>query len=478
MKRIKKIRKWTTVLTAGGVLLFSLTSTTQAHWLFKDIDHVAWAQESIINAYQMNVIDGIADREFAPQSQVTWAQFIKMVVMTDNPAFTAKDAANGGWWQPYFTEAMQNKGFIDGSVKKEQMNRPISRLELARIVSRVIEPSLRSKAVDDKTAADISRKNGILQGRTDTDLALGQNLTRAEAAVIIDRLFEKNGKYGKRHDTLQVKAENGRFILNGLAAGQTTEEVHALLGQPFAVGKDEADGNPEEVYKNFVVTYYEGKVSRITFKGADRELLQAKKDLGGAAVFQNADTTFYYFPATSELLTAANSTVYVRKDGKNFPSYVQGGELKAVNAAAKAYADSLKSDTPAASRLKVTVDNGAFALNGLTTGMSSRQVQILLGKPLQTGFDEVDNNPMETYSHFIVTYLDGQSKQITYKGTDSGLAGGEELAGAAIFKDKDTAYYYIPSTSQLLTADSAYIRVVKDGKNFPSYVKGGETASR
>lgn len=339
---MKQIKKWTTALTAGGVLLLSLNSTTQAHWLFKDIDQVAWAQNSILNTYQMNVIDGIADRQFAPQSQVTWAQFIKMVVMTDNPAFTANGAAAGGWWQPYVTEAMQNKGFIDGSVKKEQINKPISRLELARIVSRVIDPSLRSKPVDDNTAADISRKNGILQGRTDTDLALGQNLTRAEAAVIIDRLFEKNGKYGKRHDTLQVKAENGKFILNGLAAGQTMEEVHALLGKPFAGGKDEADGNPQESYKNFVVTYYEGKASRITFKGADDDLLTAKKDLGGAAVFQDADTTFYYFPASAELLTAGDSTVYVLKDSKNFPSYVQGGELQAVNEAAKTYEKQVK----------------------------------------------------------------------------------------------------------------------------------------
>ncbi|MEC0246836.1 S-layer homology domain-containing protein [Paenibacillus chitinolyticus] len=102
---MKQIKKWTTALTAGGVLLLSLNSTTQAHWLFKDIDRVAWAQDSIINAYQMNVIDGIADQEFAPQSQVTWAQFIKMAVMTDNPAFTAGGAGSGSWWQPYFTEA-------------------------------------------------------------------------------------------------------------------------------------------------------------------------------------------------------------------------------------------------------------------------------------------------------------------------------------------------------------------------------------
>ncbi|MEY9094077.1 S-layer homology domain-containing protein [Paenibacillus sp. RC84] len=339
---MKQIKKWTTALTAGGVLLLSLNSTTQAHWLFKDIDHVAWAQDSIINAYQMNVIDGIADHEFAPQSEVTWAQFIKMAVMTDNPAFTAGGAGSGSWWQPYFTEARQTKGFIDGSAKKENMNKPISRLELSRIVSRVIDPALRSKPVDDKTAADVSRKNGILQGRTDTDLALDQNLTRAEAAVIIDRLFEKNGKYGKRHDTLQVKAENGKFILNGLAVGRTTDEVHALLGKPFATGKDEADGNPEEIYKNFVVTYYEGKASRITFKAADNDLLKAKKDLSGAAVFQNADTSFYYFPASGELLTAADSSVYVRKDSKNFPSYVKGGELKAMNEAAKTYQRQVK----------------------------------------------------------------------------------------------------------------------------------------
>jgi len=339
---MRQIKKWTTALTAGGVLLLSLSSTTQAHWLFKDTDQVAWAQDSIINAYQMNVIDGMADHEFAPQSQVTWAQFIKMVVMTDNPAFTAGSAGGGSWWQPYVTEAQQTKGFIDAGMKPENMNKPISRLELARIVSRVIEPSLRFKPVADKTAADVSRKNGILQGRTDTDLALDQNLTRAEAAVIIDRLFEKNGKYGKRHDTLQVRAENGKFILNGLAVGQTADEVHALLGKPFATGEDEADGNPQEIYKNFVVTYYEGKVSRVTFKAADNDLLQAKKDLGGAAVFRNADTSFYYFPATAELLTAADSSVYVRKDSKNFPSYVKGGELKAMNEAANAYQRQVK----------------------------------------------------------------------------------------------------------------------------------------
>nr|WP_081890348.1 S-layer homology domain-containing protein [Paenibacillus tyrfis] len=41
--------------------------------MFQDIDNVTWAQNSIINAYQMQVVDGVSEDRFDPGSSVIWA---------------------------------------------------------------------------------------------------------------------------------------------------------------------------------------------------------------------------------------------------------------------------------------------------------------------------------------------------------------------------------------------------------------------
>ncbi|WP_068774798.1 S-layer homology domain-containing protein [Paenibacillus sp. FJAT-26967] len=338
---MRQLKKWTTVAAVSGFLLISVSSVTQAHWLYKDIDSVPWAQSSIINAHQMNVIDGMTDENYAPQSEVTWGQFMKMIVMTDHPSFTAAAGQGNNWWQPYVDEAQKAKGFVDASYSKENVNKPISRLEIARIVSRVLDPSLRFKPVDEATASSAMQKQGILEGRSDGDLALKENLTRAEAAVIVDRLFEKNGLYGKRYDQPDVKAASGMFSTHGLMLGQTAEQAQAILGQPLKTGKDDADGAPYEKYKNYVLTYMNGKIAEITYRGPSADLHQAKEELGGSAIFQDKANTFYYFGDTDQLLIASENSIIIKSDTKNMDSYIQGGELKSVNEAAKAYVSSL-----------------------------------------------------------------------------------------------------------------------------------------
>ncbi|KPV60423.1 hypothetical protein QJ48_05720 [Paenibacillus sp. A3] len=331
---MKPLKKAIITLAGCGILWGSFSSGTQAHWLFQDIDNVTWAQNSIINAYQMQVVDGVSEDRFDPESSVTWAQFVKMIVMTDNPAYRP-GAPSEQWWEPYVNEAQKSKGFVDGSLSKEALDRPITRLDIARIVARLLDTSLRFKEVDEAKAASIAKDAGILQGRSGGDLALKEKVTRAESAVIIDRLFEKNGKYGKRFDTAAVKADQGTVSVGGLALGQSRAQVKAVLGTPFFQGEDEVNNNPMEMYKNFIVIYMDDQVKEVTYKAADAELYAGKKALTGAAVFQGLDTTYYYFQSTGDLLAADARSVRLGKADKYFTGSVQAGDVKPINDLAK-----------------------------------------------------------------------------------------------------------------------------------------------
>ncbi|WP_088833678.1 S-layer homology domain-containing protein [Paenibacillus tyrfis] len=68
---MKPLKKAILTLAGCGILRCSFSSGTQAHWLFQDIDNVTWAQNSIINAYQMQVVDGVSEDRFDPGSSDT-----------------------------------------------------------------------------------------------------------------------------------------------------------------------------------------------------------------------------------------------------------------------------------------------------------------------------------------------------------------------------------------------------------------------
>ncbi|WP_339244682.1 S-layer homology domain-containing protein [Paenibacillus sp. FSL R10-2796] len=175
---------------------------------FNDIATVqAWAGRQIQVVAAKGAIEGVGAGKFAPKSNVTRAEFSKMLIralnLENNSAIQSfSDVSSTAWYAPYVAVAAE-KGIITGrSAAKFDPNATITRAEMATMISRALK-SINPDAKTDSTAiskfSDAAKISASL--RDGVAFAASHNLvignagkfnpndtaTRAEAAVIIYR---------------------------------------------------------------------------------------------------------------------------------------------------------------------------------------------------------------------------------------------------------------------------------------------------
>lgn len=178
---------------------------------FVDLSGFEWAEESINTLHNKGVISGKEDRVFAPADSVTRAEFVKMIVLalfeTDSSASSDfADVDKNSWSYPYISTAFK-MGIVQGNSTGFGTSDNITRQDMAVIISRCMEKknlipaSKDSSAFDDdnlisdyaKDAVALMKAEGIINGKGNNLFAPFDNLTRAEAAVIIIRVTDLLG---------------------------------------------------------------------------------------------------------------------------------------------------------------------------------------------------------------------------------------------------------------------------------------------
>jgi len=178
----------------------------QSHWALKDIEILA----------SKGIFKGIANGNiFDPERPVNRAEFATMLV--NMLGLSTEDVKSSAFsdveiWYEKPINAAYNAGLIAGvGADKFEPNRTISRQEIMALVSRAlsykgIDIQIDESTIDDKLAkysdnslvapwakkvAVIAIDKGIIAGRTVTTIAPLENTTRAETAVIMNRLYTK-----------------------------------------------------------------------------------------------------------------------------------------------------------------------------------------------------------------------------------------------------------------------------------------------
>lgn len=175
---------------------------------FTDIASVqAWAGKQIQVVAAKGAIEGVGEGKFAPKSNVTRAEFAKMLIralnLENNSAVQSfSDVSSTAWYAPYVAVAAE-KGIITGrSAAKFDPNATITRAEMATMISRAVK-SINPAATTNATAisqfSDAAKISASLRDgvafAADHNLVIGNagkfnpndTATRAEAAVIIYR---------------------------------------------------------------------------------------------------------------------------------------------------------------------------------------------------------------------------------------------------------------------------------------------------
>jgi len=178
--------------------------------IFNDIADVPWAKESIQALANNGIIQGISPGIFAPNSNITREQFVKMLVMAfglldESAVSDFKDINQEEWYYKYISSAYKH-GIINGIGHNVfGIGMEISRQDMAVLAYRaakyvginlpVLSPEVQfddmsSIADYAKDSVTAMQQANIIQGVGDNRFAPYETATRAMAAKVIYELLK------------------------------------------------------------------------------------------------------------------------------------------------------------------------------------------------------------------------------------------------------------------------------------------------
>ncbi|MNZ66117.1 Rhamnogalacturonan exolyase YesX [compost metagenome] len=188
---------------------FSKYAVAYVNISFHDIGHIGWAVDSIESLAARGIVDGVGNDAFKPNQTVTRAQFLKMLMyafdLADaNAESTLSDVKEGSWYYSSVAAA-ERLGIVQGKADGSfGVNDEITRQDMAVMAYRAaqqlqIKLQGTGEAVDftDKSAigsyaleaVEAMQSGGVIQGIGEGRFAPQGHATRAQAAVIIDKLL-------------------------------------------------------------------------------------------------------------------------------------------------------------------------------------------------------------------------------------------------------------------------------------------------
>ncbi len=193
-------------------LVFSLIGTFAFAKEFPDVESTHWAHEFISSLSDDGVINGYEDGTFQPNGTITNGEFIKLVVAACLPPYITVDDLEGGinhWAGPYIRMAEQYSLVDMAEYTIENVNEPMTRIEMVRLISNADIIMLQHKSqfsqqVDFEDVANLPLKDvyklshavarGLVKGYEDGTFKPEGKMTRAEAATMIYRFYQSKGE--------------------------------------------------------------------------------------------------------------------------------------------------------------------------------------------------------------------------------------------------------------------------------------------
>jgi hypothetical protein len=176
---------------------------------FTDVE-THWAKGAINSLASKLIVSGVNEEQFAPQAEITRAEFAALVVRSlglaeAQSAASFTDVSSGKWYASAVETAAAAglvKGYTDGSFRPEAT---ISRQELAVMLQRAMAYTGQTQGASDtaakfadalsiaawaKPAVSGAVDAAIVEGLPDGRFAPEQQATRAEAVVMLQRMLK------------------------------------------------------------------------------------------------------------------------------------------------------------------------------------------------------------------------------------------------------------------------------------------------
>lgn len=231
---------------------------------FSDVKSNDWFKPYVDKLSSWGIINGYQDGSFGPDKTLTRAEFLTMIFNAGNMLTMMYVDENGQpgsyetitnvhWAQPYWN-ALNDAGIIAGSGIKcsnAELNKPITRNEMAVLITNMLYKDYYEDKVTVSNVSTVIKDynsipsnyryyveqafgKGVLSGYTDQTFQGGNQLTRGEAASVVDRMiFAKDRKVISGASTVKptTQAAASKWQKQGWinAYGSASAELRQLL---------------------------------------------------------------------------------------------------------------------------------------------------------------------------------------------------------------------------------------------------------
>ena len=206
---MKKRRLATGALSIALALTMVSTSAFAASVEFTDVPSSHWAHASISEMADKGVVSGTGNNKYSPDLTVSYAQFATMIARS---FYNDQIEGDGDKWYSSFMTTAEKVGILEGTKvlgNDALVEAGINRYEMAQVMYNVLQEQLGEIAIDFDTTAiadwasipdnykdavSLCYHYGTLSGTDGKGTFSGTTMmTRAQAAVVMDRLIEVCG---------------------------------------------------------------------------------------------------------------------------------------------------------------------------------------------------------------------------------------------------------------------------------------------
>ena len=320
-----------------GVVMSAFAANDYVNPTFTDVPKSHWAYTFVEKAVEKGWVSGMGDGTFAPNANVTYAQFCVMLVSAFFPEQLASyTGPTSPWYVPSCAIAAQNDLLLGTRVEQTPtlegaVSQPMSRYEMALMVSNTLYkinakiPTPKERADQMDTTPDfwdieykyqspvlLAKATGVLSGMDSAGTFGGSgNLSRAQAAVVLGKLNDlRNTGDGSAVNPNLPEPATPTEITRSPFAFQGSENVQQMMNRLNA-----------EAPK-----YYEGYLTNgkpITEENIKAMLAEAEKGMPDGTAWTIGETYKYATPFFGKgLASGCNSFSAGLSDyifGKNAP---------------------------------------------------------------------------------------------------------------------------------------------------------------
>ncbi|WP_156950948.1 S-layer homology domain-containing protein [Saccharibacillus sacchari] len=226
---------------------------------FSDVKSSHWAYSAVQKAVAKGYVDGYTNGTFKPDTSVSRAEFVKMVVA----AMKLETTPASGKWYTQYVNAATKAGLYAGSDfanNDSGWNKTMTREEMARVAARAIG----EKTSENDKWMYLATKSGLIQGVGKGQLAPQGLTTRAQSVVIIERILSVNT--GSELDSDLYATGAAEILWHGTNIFTVMPEMFVT---PDSDWKNKGESSIEEMWneKNMTITskdgLYQGKLDAL-----------------------------------------------------------------------------------------------------------------------------------------------------------------------------------------------------------------------